>query len=59
MVDKVLTRLRAAPAALARVESVMLQEHLSHCIESVITGGNPDEQREKATELIQLPDRAR
>ncbi len=55
----VLTQIQAVRAALSRVESAMLQEHLGHCIEGAITGGNPAEQREKAAELIQLLDRAR
>jgi DNA-binding FrmR family transcriptional regulator len=55
----VLTQIWAVRAALSRVESAMLQEHLGHCIEGAITGGNPAEQRAKAAELIQLLDRAR
>jgi DNA-binding FrmR family transcriptional regulator len=55
----VLTQIQAVRAALARVESAMLQEHLGHCIEGAITGGNPSEQRAKAAELVQLLDRAR
>jgi DNA-binding FrmR family transcriptional regulator len=55
----VLTQIQAVRAALARVESAMLQEHLGHCIEGAITGGNPSDQRAKAAELIQLLDRAR
>ena len=55
----VLTQIRAVRAALAGVETAMLQEHLGHCIEGAITGGNPAEQRAKAAELIQLLDRSR
>ena len=55
----VLTQIQAVRAALSKVESAMLQEHLSHCIEGAITGGDPAAQREKAAELIQLLDRAR
>ena len=53
----VLTQIQAARAALARVESEMLKDHLGHCIEAAITGGDPDEQRQKAGELIQLLER--
>lgn len=53
----VLTQVQAARAALARVESEMLKDHLGHCIETAITGGDPDEQRRKAGELIQLLER--
>jgi len=55
----VLTQVQAVKAALSRVETAMLQEHLSHCIEGAISGGNPSEQRVKAAELIQLLDRSR
>jgi len=50
----VLTQLRAARAALTRVEAAMLQDHLNHCIEHAITSGNAGEQRKKAAELIEL-----
>jgi CsoR family transcriptional regulator, copper-sensing transcriptional repressor len=55
----VLTQIQAVRAALSRVESAMLQEHLGKCIESAITGGDPQDQRAKAAELVQLLDRAR
>jgi DNA-binding FrmR family transcriptional regulator len=54
----VLTQLRAVRAALSRVETEMLKDHLSHCIESAIVGGDQAEQRQKASELIELLDRA-
>jgi len=50
----VLTQLRAVKAALARVETLMLQDHLNHCIEHAIVSGNAGEQRKKAAELIEL-----
>jgi DNA-binding FrmR family transcriptional regulator len=50
----VLTQLRAVRAALSKVETEMLNTHLSHCIESAIVHGNAEEQRQKAAELIQL-----
>lgn len=55
----VLTQLRAVRAALSRVETTMLQDHLGHCIEGAITGGDVDDQRAKAAELIQLLERTR
>lgn len=36
----VLTQLRAARAALARVEANLLKDHLTHCIEDAIVSGN-------------------
>ena len=53
----VLTQLQAVRAALVRVETQMLQDHLGHCIESAIVSGNANEQRKKASELIELLER--
>ncbi|GAM98752.1 Bsr0701 protein [alpha proteobacterium U9-1i] len=50
----VLTQLRAVRAALARVETSMLQDHLNHCIENAIVSGDASEQRKKAAELVEL-----
>ena len=54
----VLTQLQAVRAALARVESEMLKDHLNHCIEGAIVSGDATEQRKKAGELIELLGRA-
>lgn len=53
----VLTQLQAARAALAKVETEMLRDHLGHCIEGAIVSGDKEEQRHKASELIQLLER--
>ena len=53
----ILTQLQAVRAALARVETEMLKDHIEHCIEGAIAGGDPAEQREKSRELIQLLER--
>ena len=50
----VLTQLQAVRAALVKVETEMLRDHLGHCIEGAIVSGDKDQQREKASELIQL-----
>jgi len=55
----VLTQVQAVRAALAKVETTMLRDHLGHCIESAISGGDIDDQRAKAAELIQLLERSR
>jgi DNA-binding FrmR family transcriptional regulator len=55
----VLTQLQAVRAALAKVESEILKEHLGHCIEGAIVANDKDEQRKKAAELIELLERAR
>ena len=54
----VLTQVQAVRAALARVESEMLKDHLDHCIEGAIVSGDLDEQRKKAGEIIELLGRA-
>lgn len=55
----VLTQLQAVRAALSKVETEMLKDHLDHCIEGAIVNGDKDEQRKKAAELIELLERAR
>ncbi|MDQ3479610.1 MAG: metal-sensitive transcriptional regulator [Pseudomonadota bacterium] len=55
----VLTQLQAARAALAKVETTMLRDHLGHCIEGAITSGDSGDQRAKAAELILLLERLR
>jgi DNA-binding FrmR family transcriptional regulator len=54
----ILTQLQAVRAALAKVESEILKDHLDHCIEDALTGGDVSAQRRKATELIELLQRA-
>jgi CsoR family transcriptional regulator, copper-sensing transcriptional repressor len=54
----VLTQIQAVRAALARVETEMLKNHLHHCIEGAIVSGSASEQRKKAGELIELLGRA-
>ena len=55
----ILTQLQAVRAALAKVETAILQEHLGKCVEGAITGGDADDQRAKVRELIQLLERSR
>lgn len=54
----ILTQIDALRAALAKVRSELLAEHLNHCIEGAILSGDQADQREKARELIELLDRA-
>ncbi len=54
----ILTQLQAARAALAGVETELLKDHLGHCIEGAIVSGDKEEQRRKASELIQLLERS-
>ena len=54
----ILTQVQALRAALAKVETELLKDHLGHCIEGAIVSGDKEEQRRKAAELIELLERA-
>jgi DNA-binding FrmR family transcriptional regulator len=54
----ILTQIQAARAALSRVESELLRDHLHHCVHGAIASGDPAEQRKKASELIELLERS-
>lgn len=54
----VLTQIQAVRAALAKVETEMLRDHLGHCVEGAIISGDREEQRKKAAELIHLLERS-
>jgi len=45
---------RAARAALAKIEQIVLQDHLGSCVEAAIVSGDPKEQRAKVAELIDV-----
>lgn len=53
----VLTQMQAIKSAIARAESEILKSHAATCVESAIASGNPQEQREKVSELIDLFDK--
>ena len=50
----VVAQLRAAKAALAKVEQLVLTDHLGSCVEAAIASGDPAQQREKVAELIDV-----
>ncbi|HZL00010.1 MAG TPA: metal-sensitive transcriptional regulator [Caulobacteraceae bacterium] len=50
----VVTQVRAARAALARIEQIVLADHLGSCVEQAIASGDPEQQRRKVAELIQV-----
>jgi len=54
----VLTQLQAVRAALTRVESEVLKDHLDHCVMEAITSENLLERKTRAGELIELLGRA-
>tara|TARA_R110002124_G_scaffold276986_2_gene448037 strand:- start:18628 stop:18957 length:330 start_codon:yes stop_codon:yes gene_type:complete len=49
-----LTQLQAVRAALHRVETEVLKDHLDHCVMGAMTGDDPLDRRAKAQELIEL-----
>lgn len=54
----VVTQLRAVRAALQRVEEEVLRDHVGHCVEHAIVSGDPEEQRQKIAELMDVLMRA-
>lgn len=54
----VLTQLQAVRAALTRVESEVLKDHLDHCVMEAMTSENLLERKTRAGELIELLGRA-
>lgn len=49
-----LTQLQAVRAALRRVETEVLRDHLDHCVMGAMTGDDPEDRKAKAGELIEL-----
>ncbi|MBX9706582.1 MAG: metal-sensitive transcriptional regulator [Caulobacteraceae bacterium] len=54
----VLAQIQAVRAALARVESEVLKDHLDHCVMGAMTGDDRADRKTKASELIELLGRA-
>ena len=54
----VLTQLQAIRAAVGRVETEVLKDHLDHCVTGAFARGSEGERREKAAELIDILERA-
>jgi DNA-binding FrmR family transcriptional regulator len=50
----ILIQLRAARAALRRVEDSVLRDHVEHCVAQAIRSGDPAEQRRKVDELLDV-----
>ena len=50
----VITQVRAARAALGKIEQVILSDHLGSCVEAAIVSGDPEQQRAKVAELIDV-----
>jgi len=50
----ILTQIRAARAALRRVEEAVLREHVEHCVAQAIRSGDSAEQKAKVDELLDV-----
>lgn len=50
----VVAQIRAARAGLARVEQIVLADHLKLCVEQAIESGDAKDQRKKLDELIAI-----
>lgn len=55
----VVTQVQAVVAALKRVESEILADHISHCVEHALRSGGKKERDEKVAELIETLARTR
>ena len=55
----ILTQVQAVRAALAKVESAILKDHLGKCVEGAFSSGDADDQRAKIDELIEILERSR
>ncbi|MGH6659766.1 MAG: metal-sensitive transcriptional regulator [Sphingomicrobium sp.] len=53
----VLTQVQAVRSALAGVETELIKDHLEQCVVGAMAGGDIDEQRAKAQELLKLLER--
>ncbi len=53
----IITQIAAVQAALRKVESELLQNHVSHCVEHAIASGNAEDQRQKVAELMDVLNR--
>ncbi len=55
----VVTQIQAARAALARVESLILEDHMSHCVREAMESGDLDERNAKVAELMRVLPKSR
>lgn len=56
---EIIDQLQAVMAAARKVETEILKDHLSHCVEHAIHSGDPKVQRKKIEELVSTLSRAR
>lgn len=51
---EILHQIQAIQSALAKVEDAILKDHAATCVQSAIRSGDPDDQRRKFQELVDL-----
>ncbi len=50
----IITQIGAVRAALRRIEEEILRDHVAHCVDHAIRSGDPNEQRKKVAELVDV-----
>lgn len=55
----IVTQIQAARAALARVETLILEDHMGHCVREAMESGDLDERNAKVAELMRVLPRTR
>ncbi|RMF11758.1 MAG: transcriptional regulator [Alphaproteobacteria bacterium] len=50
----ILTQMAAVRAALQKVEAMVLEDHAATCVSETLKQGDPEDQRRKMAELIEL-----
>jgi DNA-binding FrmR family transcriptional regulator len=50
----ILTQTQAIRAALTRVETELLRDHVDHCVRGAFTSGDATDQRQKLDELVEV-----
>ena len=55
----ILTQVQAVKAALGRAESEILKRHAACCVSDAIASGDPEDQRAKFSELVDLFEKAK
>ncbi|MEP0325116.1 metal-sensitive transcriptional regulator [Bauldia litoralis] len=54
----VVTQIAAVRAALRKIEEAVIRDHVGHCVADAIRSGDPEDQRRKVDELIEVIGRA-
>ncbi len=56
---EILQQMQAVKSAFAKVEDAILKDHSATCVEKAIASGDPEEQRKKFSELVDLMSRVK